>query len=274
MNTERSLRILAIGAHPDDCDIKVGGCAILWARLGWAVKFVSVTNGDAGHHELSGEALADRRKREADAAGQVAGIEYEVLDNPDGKLEPGLEERWQILRQIRAFRPDMILTHRPNDYHPDHRYTSQLVQDCSYLMGVPNICPESPRLETAPVIAYFADEFRKPIPFQPDVAVGIDSVMEAKLQMLECHESQFFEWLPWIDWHGIEMPEDPALRLAALSRFARGFSRPNELTRRFLIRYYGDGEGAAIVNAESFEASEYGAPLDEAAIARLFPFFG
>lgn len=270
-DTDEFPRILAIGAHPDDCDLKAGGCAILWAQSGCPVRFVSVTNGEAGHHEQSGEALADRRKAEAKAAGKVAGIEYQVLDNPDGQLVPGLEQRWEMLRLIRRFRPDLILTHRPNDYHPDHRYTSQLVQDCSYLMGVPHICPDSPRLEKTPVMAYFRDEFQKPSPFVPDVTVDIDAVMDKKVQMLSCHASQFYEWLPWIDRHGIEMPEDPDKRLDALARFARIISRPSDNARDFLKRYYGDGRGCAIVNAESFEACEYGAPLDSAAIRRLFP---
>ncbi len=273
-DTEDRPKILAIGAHPDDCDVKAGGCAILWARAGCVVRFVSTTNGDAGHHEQSGEKLAERRKAEAKAAGEVAGIEYQVLDNPDGQLVPGLEQRWELIRLIRSFRPDLILTHRPNDYHPDHRYTSQLVQDCSYLIGVPNICPDSPRLEAAPVMAYFWDEFKKPMPFKTDVAVDIDSVMDTKLRMLDCHASQFYEWLPWIDRHGIQMPDNPGQRLEVLGSFMRQFNRPSEEAREFLKRYYGDAQGVAVVSAECFEACEYGAMLDGAAIRRLFPFLG
>lgn len=268
--TKNMPRILAIGAHPDDCDLKAGGCAILWARKGCVVRFVSATNGEAGHQEQSGKELADRRKAEAEAAGEVAGIEYQVLDNSDGQLVPGLEQRWEMLRLIRGFRPDLILTHRPNDYHPDHRYTSQLVQDCSYLVGVPNICPDTPRLEEAPVIAYFSDDFQKPLPFKPDVAVDIDAVVETKVQMLACHASQFYEWLPWIDRHGLEMPEDPGKRLESLAQFAHCFSRPSEEARELLKRNYGDGRGCAILNAECFEACEYGAPLDGEAIRHLF----
>ena len=124
-----SLKIIVFGAHPDDCDIKAGGIAIKYANLGHEVKFVSVTNGDAGHHEIGGVELARRRRAEAQAAGAVAGIEYHVIDNHDGELEPTLENRKKIIRLIRNYTPDLILTHRPNDYHPDHRYTSILVQD-------------------------------------------------------------------------------------------------------------------------------------------------
>jgi LmbE family N-acetylglucosaminyl deacetylase len=265
-------RILALGAHPDDCDVQAGGCAVLWAQAGCSVRFVSVTNGDAGHHEMAGQELVDRRTAEAEAAGRVAGIEYLVMDNHDGQLVPGLVERNKLMRVIREFRPDLMLTHRPNDYHPDHRYTSQLVQDCSFLVGVPNICPETPPLETMPVIAYFSDDFQKPLPFQPDVAVDIDSVIDIKTRMLDCHVSQVYEWLPWIGQHDMKIPENPEERLEVLKQFVVTFSRPDDKARASLIRTYGEEHGAAVENAERFEACEYGSPLDEAAIKRLFPF--
>ena len=236
------------------------------------VKFVSVTNGDAGHHEMSGEALAERRAEEARAAGEVEGIEYEVLDFHDGQLVPGLKERFKLLRLMREFRPDLVLTHRPNDYHPDHRYTSQLVQDCSFLVGVPNICPDSPRLESMPVILYFADDFKKPIPFQPDIAVDIDAVLDAKLRMLDCHVSQVYEWLPWIGQSELKVSEDPEERLAALANFVRAFSKPNEAARKTLIQTYGQERGSSIKDAECFEVCEYGSPVDSETIERLFPF--
>lgn len=265
-------RILAIGAHPDDCDIKAGGSAALWTRAGCTVQFVSVTNGEGGHHELSGPELVARRTAEAETAGRIVGIDYRVMDNPDGQLLPGLEERHKLMRMIRGFRPDLILTHRPNDYHPDHRYTSQLVQDCSFLLGVPNICPDTPRLEAMPVIAYFSDDFQKPIPFKPDVAVDIDSVMDRKIAMLDCHVSQVYEWLPWIGQLDGNVPESSEECSRALNDFVRKHSLPNEDERAVLIRLYGEKKGAAVSFAESYEACEYGAPLDASAIRRLFPF--
>ena len=192
-----ALKIIVFGAHPDDCDIKAGGIAIKYANLGHEVKFVSVTNGDAGHHEIGGVELARRRRAEAQAAGAVAGIEYHVLDNHDGELEPTLENRKKIIRQIRNYTPDLILTHRPNDYHPDHRYTSILVQDSAYMVTVPNICTDTPALSYNPVIAYLSDNFQKPQPFSPDVVIAIDEVIEKKIDMLHCHTSQMYEWLPF-----------------------------------------------------------------------------
>lgn len=264
-------RILALGAHPDDCDILAGGTAILWSRAGCTVQFVSVTNGESGHHEQAGPEIVARRAAEARAAGEVAGIDYLVMDNPDGQLLPGLEERWKLMRVIREFRPDLILTHRPNDYHPDHRYTSQLVQDCAYLVGVPHVCPDVPPLPTNPVIAYFQDTFQKPAPFHADVSIDIDAVFDEKVRMLDCHESQFYEWLPWIGAHGLTQTDDPAERLRMMEDFARARGIPTSQARESLEKWYGPDHAASVQFTESFEACEYGSPLDEAAIRRLFP---
>src|SRR5262249_28005121 len=168
---ERPLRLLIIGAHPDDADYHAGGTAALYRAAGHIVKMVSLTNGDAGHHLLRGPELARRRKAEAAAAGTVIGADYDVLDNPDGELLPTLENRRQVIRLIRSFRPDLVLTHRPNDYHPDHRYTSQLVQDAAYMVTVPAVAPDTPHLAANPVIAYLPDDFQKPYPFRPSVVV-------------------------------------------------------------------------------------------------------
>src|SRR5918911_3968007 len=167
------LRLLIIGAHPDDADYHAGGTAALYRAAGHVVRLVSLTNGNAGHQTLRGAELAARRRDEAAAAGAVIGAAYDVLDNHDGQLLPTLENRHQVIRLIRSFRPDLVLTHRPNDYHPDHRSTSQLVQDAAYLVTVPAIVPDTPHLERDPVIAYLPDDFQKPWPFQPAVAVDI-----------------------------------------------------------------------------------------------------
>jgi len=266
-------RILAIGAHPDDCDMRAGGTAILWARAGFAAQFVSVTNGEAGHHEMFGPALAARRKAEAQAAARAAGIEYVVLDNRDGLLLPSLEARLELIGVIRRFRPDLILTHRPNDYHPDHRYTSQLVQDCCYMVIVPGVCPEAPRLKRNPAAMYFYDAFQKPAPFRPDIAVDIGPALERKVEMLCCHASQVFEWLPWLEGRLDQVPPDEAGRKRFVQERIRKRVPQGEALRAALERCYGPLRAAAIEFAECFEVCEYGAPLDEAARACLFPWF-
>ena len=182
-------RILIIGAHPDDCEVYAGGAAALWRKRGDRVRFVSVTNGNAGHQSVPADVLAARRRGEAEAAARVIGAEHEVLDNDDGALEPTLRVRGELIRLVRRFAPDLLLTHRPNDYHPDHRYTSVLVQDSAFLVTVPKICPDTPHLARNPVIAYLQDDFRKPCPFSPDVAIDVDAVMDRKWAMIDAHAS-------------------------------------------------------------------------------------
>jgi LmbE family N-acetylglucosaminyl deacetylase len=271
---KKQINVLVFGAHPDDCDIKAGGVAALYVQQGHRVKFVSVTNGDAGHHEMGGGSLAQRRYAETQAAAEVVGIEYELLDNHDGELMPTLENRYQIIRTIREFCPDVIMTHRPNDYHPDHRYTSTLVQDAAYMVTVPNICALTPHLAKNPVIVYLSDGFLKPYPFTPDVAIGIDAVVDQKIDMLHCHVSQFYEWLPYNSGTLDAVPTDGSARRAWLAeRLLNRFRATAEKYRDLLIALYGKKPGAQIEYAEAFEGSEYGSSLTAENIPILFPFF-
>ncbi|HEY8733868.1 MAG TPA: PIG-L family deacetylase, partial [Puia sp.] len=132
------IRVIMIGAHPDDCDEQGGGTAAIFAKMGYAVKFLSVTNGDAGHQTLKGKELAKRRYAETQEAARRLGISYDVLGNHDGLLMPSLEVRLEIIKKIREWNADIVIAPRPNDYHPDHRYTGVLVQDAAYMVAVPN----------------------------------------------------------------------------------------------------------------------------------------
>ncbi len=266
------LRILIIGAHPDDCEFTAAGTAALWAQRGDSVCFVSVSNGDAGHHEIGGGRLAQRRSQESLAAAAVIGIDYVILDNHDGTILPTLEMRHQLIDLIRSYKPDLILSPRPNDYHPDHRYTAQLIQDAAYMVTVPNVRAGVANLMTNPVIAYVSDTFKKPVPFVPDVVVNIDSTIDKKIAMLDCHVSQVYEWLPWNGGYLHEVPHDATARRAWLrARLDARMRRDAESYRELLVAAYG-AAGHSISYAEGFEGCEYGAPLDAAAIARLFPF--
>ena len=237
------------------------------------MKLVSVTDGRSGHQTQHGPALAQRRRAEARAAGAVIGATYELLDHPDGALMPTLEARHTLIRLIRGFRPDLVLTHRPNDYHPDHRYTSVLVQDSAYLLTVPAVCPDAPHLERDPVIMYLSDNFQKPTPFRPDVVVDIGDEIGRVVDMLHCHVSQFYEWLPYNGGYAGEVPADEAARRRWLEERFRDRLRPlADRFRDLLVRTYGEDQGRRAEYVEAFEASEYGAPLDAAARARLFPF--
>jgi len=270
-STDGKLNIIAFGAHPDDCDQRAGGVAARYAALGHRVRFVSVTNGDAGHQTEGGGALAARRRNEAREAGRRIGVEYIVLDNHDGQLLPTVDVREQIIRQIRQANADVVLAPRPNDYHPDHRYTGVLVQDAAYMVVVPNIAPDTPALRKNPVFLYFEDGFQKPAPFRPDIAVSIDDVIEKKIDMLDAHVSQMYEWLPWVDGSLDKVPKDAAARRSWL-RDARA-RQPSPAIRAALTKWYGQEKGNAVKYAEAFEICEYGTRPNEEMIRKLFPFF-
>jgi LmbE family N-acetylglucosaminyl deacetylase len=263
------IRVIAFGAHPDDCDIRAAGTAALFAKMGHAVKFVSVTNGDAGHQSVTGVALAKRRLAEAKESARRLGIEYEVLNNHDGELLPTLEVRKEIIRQIRKWNADVVLAPRPNDYHPDHRYTGVLVQDAAYMVVVPAVTPEVPALHKNPVFLYYEDNFQRPNPFRPDIAVMIDAVVDKKIDALDSHVSQFYEWLPWVDGKLNDVPKDPVERKAWLKR---NWSRPpSAAVRESLVKWYGPEKGNAAQFYEAFEICEYGARPNEGRIRELFP---
>lgn len=266
------LRLLILGAHPDDAEFHAGGLAAMYARRGHVVKMVSVTNGEAGHHEVSGPALTARRRAEAQAAAAVIGAQSEVWDHRDGRLEPTLEVRWQIVREIRTFRPDLVLTHRPNDYHPDHRAVGQAVQDASYLVTVPAIVPDAPILRRDPVVAYMPDRFTKPTPLEGHVVVDVGPYAEQIIDMLACHVSQVFEWLPFNRGEPEAVPATGEARRAWLREWRLNSLRPQaDRYRAQLIARYGAERGSAVDYAEAFEISEYAAPLDGEARRQLFP---
>ncbi len=263
------IRVIAFGAHPDDCDIRSAGTAALFAAAGAAVKFVSVTNGDAGHQTLQPAALAARRLAEAKESGRRLGIEYEVLNNHDGKLLPTLDVREQVIRLIRQWNADIVLAPRPNDYPPDHRYTGVLVQDAAYMVVVPHLLPDTPALRKNPVFLYFEDNFQRPNPFRPDIAVALDSVIDKKIDALDAHVSQFYEWLPWVDGKLDDVPKNPGERKAWLKRNRTPAISPEVIAS--LVKWYGPEKGTATRYYEAFEICEYGAHPDDARIRQLFP---
>ena len=263
------LRVILIGAHPDDCDQGGGGTAILWASMGYAVKFVSVTNGDAGHQTQGGGVLAKRRMAEAQEAGKRFGVTYDVLDNHDGELTPNLNVRLQIIRKIREWDADIVLAPRPNDYHPDHRYTGVLVQDAAYMVAVPNVAPDTKPLKKNPLFLYYQDRFQRPNPFRPDIAIDMTSVYDRKIYSMAAHESQFFEWLPWIGGYADQVPTGDTERLAWLTA-----QRARPITpeiKSALEKWYDTDRASKVKYAEVFEICEYGMQPKEADIRRLFP---
>lgn len=270
----KALNIIAIGAHPDDCDFKFGGTAALFARMGHNVKFLALTNGDAGHQSMGGGVLGKRRRQEAKRAGDILGIEYEVLDNHDGELVPSLHVRHQVIRKIRDWDADIVLGLRSNDYHPDHRNAGIAVQDAAYLVIVPNITPDTPPLKKNPVFFYMKDNFQKPNPFSNDIAVVVDKVYDQKMRALAAHESQMFEWGPWTNHVSeSEIPEGEQERLAWLkdSRSPRSFDQTEAAA---IKKWYPATNASEVRNVEFLEICEYGKQPTEQEIKELFPMLG
>ena len=270
------LRIIVFGAHPDDCELKAGGTAALWAAQGHHVKFVSTTNGDIGHAEIAGGPLARRRIAEVKAAAKVLGIETEVLDIHDGELMPTLENRRTFVRLIREWKADIVMGHRPNDYHPDHRYTGILMQDAAFMVTVAFFCPDVPQLAKNPVFLYLSDNFQKPNPFEPAVVVGIDSVYDKKADAIWTLESQIESlWATGNFEKVVPVPADPVAReqrrQQVRERIAARDRRIADNYRDKLIERYGPEKGARIVHAEAFELCEYGRRPSPEELKALFP---
>lgn len=262
------INVIVFGAHPDDCDIDTGGTAILLAKMGHKVKFVSLTNGDAGHQNKGGGALAKIRIAEAKEAGKRFGVDYTVLDNHDGELMPTLENRLKVIREIRKWNADVVIAPRPNDYHPDHRYTGILIQDAAYMVIVPNVAADTPPLKKNPVFLYSEDSFVRPNPFNPDIVINIDSVFDQKIYAMAAHESQFFEWLPWTSGNLDKVPEGEKERLEMLANWRT--SVPNSATMASLKKWYGE-KASEVKHVESFEICEYGKQPTDEELQKLFP---
>jgi LmbE family N-acetylglucosaminyl deacetylase len=258
---DNALRVIIFGAHPDDCDNIAGGTAILWTKMGFKVKFVSMTNGDAGHQSMGGGALARVRMAEAKEAGKRFGVEYAVLDNHDGELMPTLENRLKVIREIRNWKADLVICHPPDDYHPDHRYTSILVQDASYMVIVPNVAPDTPPLKQNPVFMY-------PGFSAPEIAVDIDAVFDQKIYAMSAHESQFFDWLPWTQG---KLDQVPAGKDERLKFLAKRYGPPSDKVRECLKNGYGDAYASKVKYAETFRLTPYSSQPGPAGIQKLFP---
>jgi LmbE family N-acetylglucosaminyl deacetylase len=273
---ERKLNIIAIGAHPDDCDSKFGGTAALFAKMGHNVKFLALTSGDAGHQSEGGGALGNRRREEAKNAGKALGIAaYQTLDNHDGELLPSLAVRHQVIRAIREWDADIVLGLRPNDYHPDHRNAGKVVVDASYMVIVPNVCPDTPPLSKNPLFLYMQDRFEKPYPHQADVVVAIDETIELKIDGLHAHTSQMYEWLPWTnggDASVAKIPTSPKERRAWLAERTKnrsGSISPEKLAA--LVKWYGKDAAKKVKYVESFEVAEYGMQPSDEELRAFFP---
>ena len=273
---KRVLRIIAFGAHPDDAEFQLGGCAIKWAQLGHKVKLVSVTNGDIGHWKMAGGPLAKRRTAESKEAAKRMGVESLVLDIHDGEIMPTLANRKTIARLIREWQADLVFTHRPHDYHPDHRNAGLLIRDAAFMVGVPFYVPDTPPVKRNPVFMYFPDRFTRPYPFQADIAISIDDVFDEKVHALDALESQVYEGGANGSAQTLiqRKAHDPVARKEILKAGWTGRNgRIADRFRKSLVKWYGPEKGKAVKTAEAFEVCEYGRRPSGAELKTLFPFF-
>lgn len=273
---QRKLNIIAIGAHPDDCDSKFGGTAALFAKMGHNVKFLALTSGDAGHQSEGGGALGNRRREEARNAGKALGItEYQTLDNHDGELLPSLQVRHNVIRAIRKWDADIVLGLRPNDYHPDHRNAGKVVIDASYMVIVPNVCPDTPPLNKNPLFLFMQDRFQRPYKHQPDIVVAIDETIELKIDGLHAHTSQMYEWLPWTNGGDASVAKIPNSNIERREWLAERTKRRSSIISpekmNSLEKWYGKDIAKSIKYVESFEVAEYGMQPTDKDLRELFP---
>lgn len=261
-------RVLVLGAHPDDAEIHAGGLLARHAAAGSAIRIVSVTDGRSGHHEIPPEDLVRIRREEARAAGQVIGADAITWDFPDGGLVADLALRAAMIREIRSFRPDLVLTHRLWDYHPDHRAVAQAVQDACYLVTVPHIAADVLALQQDPVVAFMVDLFNRPQRMEPHALLDVTDEVDTAVRMLACHASQVFQWLPYHDGLQNTLPDSESERtdwlrdwyLKICDRRRSHFAK--EMVERGL-------QNARAI--EAFEISEYARPLAIEQRERLFP---
>lgn len=272
------MRVLMVGAHQDDNEFRCGGLAHKLVKNGHTVQFLSCCNGSGGHHIMTPEETVKRRAGESAAVAEFLGLTYDVWDVEDCNLVADLPTRKRMIRYIREFNPDILICHRPNDYHADHRAAGQLVLDASYLLTVPHECPEAPAMRFMPVILYNEDFFKNP-EFKGDLVLDMDDEIDTKLHIADLNVCQVYEWLPYT--HGETVPEGKQERfaylkgmeitadttdeevMAAKRGYAVRFAKVAARFRKELIAQYGPERGAKIRYAEAYEVCDYGNPLTE-----------
>lgn len=273
-NNSQPLKIIAFGAHPDDAELKASGVAALWAEQGHQVKFVAMTNGDAGHFKEGGGPLARRRFAEVQECAEILGIETEVLDIHDGELMPTLGNRRTVAKLIREWQADMVFFHRPYDYHPDHRYTGVLVQDAAVLVAAPFFMPLTPPTKQNPIFMYYSDNFEKPYPTDPTIVVGIDPVAEEKWNCIRAMPSQFKDADSWGGRSLPIVPQNAQERQEyILGVHQKRIAAVADKYRERLVELYGRDKGREIQYAEAFELCQYGRQVSVEELKELFPSF-
>ena len=271
LDAQRPLRVIAFGAHPDDAELKAGGVAALWAAQGHKVKFVAMTNGDVGHFAQAGGPLAQRRYKEVQECARILGITTDVLDIHDGELEPTLENRRTVARLIRDWQADVVMGHRPYDYHPDHRYTGVLMDDAAVVVVAPFFVPDTTPTPRNPLFFYYSDGFEHPAKFVPTMVVDIDAVADKKWACISAMPSQFGDADSWQGRTRPDVPKSDAERPAYLLKLAQARTAAvADQYRDQLIALYGEQRGRKVKYAEAFQLGQYGRQASADELKQIF----
>lgn len=188
MTTRKPLRVLAIGAHPDDLEFQVGGTLAKYAARGDTVIMAVATNGDVGSATLPMAEIAAIRHQEALDSAALIGAELIWMDYHDEFFFYNEETRRHMIDVIRQAEPDVVLGHWIDDYHPDHSLSGMAARDARIMTAVPNIETAHPPVVKIPT--HFFYDTLAGVNFEPEVYVDITDTFEIKRQMLACHKSQ------------------------------------------------------------------------------------
>jgi len=266
-------RVIVICAHPDDAELTTGGTCILFSRLGYKIKYVSLTNGNKGHHEGTKNEIAIRRYNETQEVKKRMNCEYEILNNEDGELEANLKSRMEVIRLIREWKADIVITHPSYDYHPDHRNTALLVQDAAFLANVPKILPEVPAITESPLFLYTRGRYVNRQKPHPDIVVDITPVEREKAYIIDAHASQIYEWLPWINRSNKIIPDKQEEKIEyILKEYVLKRGEIKEKDRPVVEKWYGS-RAKEVKTIEAFEICEFGRAVNDQDIRELFPMF-
>jgi len=260
------LNLLVIFAHPDEGEIYAGGISAIYSKLGHRVKFLSLTNGDAGHWSMDPKALAQRRFKEAMEAKRILGLtEYEILDYHDGKLKNSNDIQKIVANRIMEWKADIVILFYPiiteEGGHNDNMQAGLIVRDAAALLN----------MEELPVFLYMRDYFTTGFSHIPDLAVNIDKVWERKLLAMKAHESQVVESNPHADGILDEVLKSDSKRQEYLFYNSYPYSRITPDIKAAINKWYGSDSAGHINWAEAFEFAEFGKQLRNKEISRFFP---
>jgi len=260
---QQHLRVMMIFAHPDEGEVYTGGTTALYTQMGHTVKFMSLTNGDAGHWEEKPEVLAKRRYQEAMNSKKILNLEdYEVLDYHDQGLKNTKEAQAKVIKSIEAFKPDVVFTYYPaQGGHTDNMTAGYIVRD-----AVKDL-----KMAKLPVFFYVRDYHTCTFSYIPAFAFSIDKVWEKKLEACGAHRTQVAEAIPHDMGILEEVKKNPELQKSLINDNTYAFSKVFPTYLYALEKWYGTEAASKIKYAEAFETAEFGRQITQEEVFTYLP---